>query len=103
MSFIRNFQRLFLSQKSVGNVSWLLHRVTGVALAIYLLPHFISIHSSQLGQQMFDQELNVYTTPFFKFAEFILVLTVAFHMFNGLRIIALDCFNLVGHQKLLLD
>ncbi|GIT08268.1 MAG: hypothetical protein CM1200mP30_18980 [Pseudomonadota bacterium] len=30
-----------------------------------------------------------------------LVLTVAFHMFNGLRIIALDCFNLSGHQKLL--
>jgi succinate dehydrogenase hydrophobic anchor subunit len=30
-----------------------------------------------------------------------IVMTVAFHMFNGLRIIALDCFNLAGHQKLL--
>ena len=100
MSWLVNFQRSFLSQVSVGNISWLLHRLTGVALAIYLFPHFISINSSQLGQQMFDQEMNLYTSPFFKFAEFMLVLTVAFHMFNGLRIIAIDCFNLAGHQKL---
>ena len=101
MSWLVNFQRSHLSQVSVGNISWLLHRVTGVTLAIYLVPHFISIHSSQLGQKMFDQEMNLFTSPFFKFAEFMLVVTVAFHMFNGLRIIALDCFNLAGHQKLL--
>ncbi len=101
VSLERHFQRLFLSQKSVGNVSWLLHRLSGVALAIYLVPHFFSIHSSQQGAQLFDQEMNVYTAPFFKFAEFMIVMTVAFHMFNGLRIIALDCFNLAGHQKLL--
>ena len=101
MNWLVNFRRSYLSQVSVGNISWLLHRVTGVSLAIYLFPHFISIHSSQLGQQMFDQEMNFYTSPFFKFAEFVLVLTVSFHMFNGLRIIAFDCFNLAGHQKLL--
>ena len=101
VSLVRHFQRLFLSQKSVGNVSWLLHRLSGVALAIYLVPHFFSIHSSQQGAQLFDQEMNVYTSPFFKFAEFMIVMMVAFHMCNGLRIIALDCFNLAGHQKLL--
>ena len=101
MNWLVNFRRSYLSQVSVGNISWLLHRVTGVSLAIYLFPHFISIHSSKLGQQIFDQEMNLYTSPFFKFAEFMLVLTFAFHMFNGLRIIALDCLNLAGHQKLL--
>lgn len=101
MSWERYLERTFLSQKSVGNISWLLHRLSGVALAIYLLPHFFSIHHSRQGPELFDQELNVYTAPFFKFAEFMIVLTVAFHMFNGLRIIALDFFSLEGHQKLL--
>ena len=66
MNWLVNFRRSYLSQVSVGNISWLLHRVTGVSLAIYLFPHFISIHSSQLGQQIFDQEMNLYTYPFFK-------------------------------------
>ena len=99
MSWVRHFQRLFLSQKSVGNISWFLHRLTGVALAFYLLPHFFSIHSSRQGAQVFDRELAMYTAPFFKFCEYLLVLTAAYHMFNGLRIIALDCFDLTGHQK----
>ena len=101
MKWVNDFQRMFLSLKSVGNISWLLHRLTGVALALYLLPHFVSIHSSQQGAQLFDQELDIYTAPIFKFSEYLLVLTVAYHLFNGLRIIAIDCFNVTGHQKLL--
>ena len=61
----------------------------------------VTKHESLL-EVMSQVDIAVNTTgPFFKFAEFMLVLTVAFHMFNGLRIIALDCFNLAGHQKLL--
>ncbi len=94
-------RRTLLPRPNIGNLSWLAHRLTGVALAVYLIPHFVSIGSARGGAAAFDGELAVYTAPIFKAAEFLLILVVAFHLFNGLRIIAVDFFNLSGHQKLL--
>lgn len=94
-----HFQRLFLSQKSIGNVAWLWHRLTGIALALYLIPHFISIHSAMEGPNVFDETLATYQSPFYAFCEWMLILTVAYHAANGLRIIAMDLFNLSSYQK----
>jgi len=94
-------RRTLLPQVNVGNVAWLMHRLTGVALAVYLLPHFLSIGSARGGPAAFDSELAVYTAPVFKVAEFLLIGVVAFHAFNGLRVIAVDFFALSHRQKLL--
>lgn len=86
---------------STGNIAWLLHRLTGVALAFYLIPHFFSINRSRLGPEVFDATLETFTAPFYKIAEFLLIMVVAFHLFNGLRVIAIDIFTLSHRQKLL--
>jgi succinate dehydrogenase cytochrome b556 subunit len=86
---------------TVGHLAWLGHRVTGVALALYLLPHFLTIGSARQGQAAFDAALGVFAAPLFQLAEWTLVTAVAFHLFNGLRVIALDAFALSGRQKLL--
>ena len=86
---------------SIGNIAWLLHRLTGLALAIYLIPHFISINRSRLGPDVFDAALATFTAPFYKAAEFLLIMVVAFHAFNGLRIIVIDIFTFSHRQKLL--
>ena len=86
---------------SIGNIAWLLHRLTGLALAIYLIPHFISINRSRLGPDVFDAALATFTAPFYKAAESLLIMVVAFHSFNGLRIIVIDIFTFSHRQKLL--
>ena len=94
-------RKTLLPLVSIGNVSWLLHRLTGVALAVYLIPHFISINSSRQGPEVFDATLAAFTAPSYRVAEFLLIMTVAFHTFNGLRTVAIDFFDLSHRQKLL--
>ena len=94
-------RRNILPQLNTGSVAWALHRITGVALAVYLLPHIISINSSRGGREAFDAALGWYAGPLIAASEFVLVLTVAFHMFNGIRIIVVDFFDLSHTQKLL--
>ena len=94
-------RRNILPQLNTGSVAWALHRITGVALAIYLLPHIISISSSRAGREVFDETLGFYAGPLIAASEFVLVLAVAFHMFNGIRVIVVDFFDLSHTQKLL--
>jgi succinate dehydrogenase / fumarate reductase cytochrome b subunit len=98
---LRYLRSTLLPSVNVGNVSWLLHRVTGVALAIYLIPHFFTINQSSKGPEAFDAALAVFSAPVFKVAEFLLILVVAFHAFNGMRIIVIDFFTLSHRQKML--
>ncbi len=100
-TLIDYLRRTLLPLVSIGNFAWLLHRLTGVALTVYLLPHFISIASARRGPEVFNAILATYTAPIYKIAEFILIMAVAFHTFNGLRVIAVDFFNLSSRQKLL--
>ena len=97
----RALRKIWLPQWSVGTVSWLLHRVTGVTLAIYLLPHFLTIHKSLGGPAAFDAALATYSGPVYAAAEYVLVAAVTFHLFNGLRLIAVDLFDLSHRQRLL--
>lgn len=94
-------RRNILPQLNTGSVAWALHRITGVALAVYLLPHLISINSSRSGREVFDETLGWYAGPLIATSEFLLVMAVAFHMFNGIRIIVVDFFDLSHRQKLL--
>lgn len=94
-------RRTLLPLVNTGTLAWLLHRVTGVALAVYLIPHFISINAARGGPAALDAELAGFATPLFAVAEWLLIGAVAFHAFNGLRIIAVDFFDLSRRQKLL--
>lgn len=94
-------RRVWLPQNNVGSWAWLLHRLSGIALVLYLIPHFITIHSARGGAAAFDQTLAWYAGPVIALSEFVLVLVVVFHLANGLRIIATDFLDLNRHQKLL--
>ena len=91
-----------LPQLNAVSVLWLLHRLTGVALAVYLVPHFITINDSRWGPEIFNEALSWFQGSLIVAAEFVIVLAVAFHGINGLRIIAMDFFDLSHRQKWLL-
>ena len=97
MSMIKEWKR----NPNVGTFSWILHRVTGVLLVLYLFPHFWSIASSRWGAGAFDHKMQSYETPLIKFFEMGLVLLVAVHMINGLRITIADFFFLTKSQRAL--
>jgi len=84
---------------NVGTWSWLLHRITGVILVIYLFMHFFALSSSIGGATTFNSWLSNLQTPLTHVLEIGLAAVVAFHLLNGLRITIADFFFLTKPHK----
>ncbi len=75
-----------------GMFAWILHRVTGIGLAIYLPMHIYATSSLQ-DPAKFDQVMAFLNQPLFKIAEIALLGAVIFHSLNGVRILIIDWFG----------
>jgi succinate dehydrogenase / fumarate reductase cytochrome b subunit len=84
---------------NVGTFSWILHRVTGVILTVYLFAHILVVSSSLGGSQNFNAWLSAVQTPLTHFLEIFLIAVVAFHLLNGLRITITDFFFVTKEHK----
>jgi fumarate reductase subunit D len=73
-----------------GFIAALLHRFSGIALAIFLPVHFLALASALDGADGLDRLLTVMNDPFVKLAETGLVLALAMHLALGLRVLAIE-------------
>ncbi len=73
-----------------GMWSWLLHRVTGVAVLLFLLVHIVDITMLGFGPTIYNNALSVFATPLVRFFSLALIASVLYHSFNGLRILIID-------------
>ncbi len=73
-----------------GQWAFYLHRVSGLALMFYLLIHTISIGSVMLGKDAYNAIHKIYELLPFRLGLIAISGAVAYHAFNGLRIIAMD-------------
>jgi succinate dehydrogenase / fumarate reductase, cytochrome b subunit len=73
-----------------GQWAFFLHRLSGLAILAYLLIHTISIGSVILGEETYMAIHKAYENPFFRFGLIGVSGAVAYHAFNGLRIILMD-------------
>jgi fumarate reductase subunit D len=78
------------SHKQPGFVAALLHRLAGIALAIFLPIHFWVLSGALNGADVLDKFLKITDTPLIKFAEFGIVMALALHMALGLRVLAIE-------------
>lgn len=88
--------------KTTGFVSFILRRVTGVALVLYLFTHMWVIGSITQGPEVFDARLNLVQTPFFKLAEIALLAAVVYHGLDGIRLLMVNWFKITDYRKSLL-
>jgi succinate dehydrogenase / fumarate reductase cytochrome b subunit len=70
--------------------SWVLHRITGVAIFFFLLVHVLDTALIRVSPEAYDAVINTYKHPIMGLGEIALVGAIAFHAFNGLRIILVD-------------
>ena len=84
-----------------GTAAWILQRLSGLFLTLYLLVHIIVIGTAVRGEDAFDDLLaNFEKTPFL-ILDAGLVGVVAFHALNGLRLILFDFTVGLRFQKAL--
>jgi succinate dehydrogenase / fumarate reductase cytochrome b subunit len=82
--------------------SWVLHRITGVAIFFFLLVHVLDTSLIRVSPQAYNAVIGTYKNPIMGLGEIALVGAIVFHAFNGLRIILIDFWSKgVKYQKLM--
>jgi succinate dehydrogenase / fumarate reductase, cytochrome b subunit len=84
------FGRLYKGHE--GQYGWLLHRVTGVAIILFLFAHVVDTAVVGWGPDAYNRVASVYHNPFIRLLELGLVAAVLYHSFNGVRIMLIDFF-----------
>ena len=80
----------FFLNLNLGMISYVAHRLTGFGITIYLFLHIWTLSAVQHGEAAFKHSIDKWDNPIGHWMEFILLLVVAFHTLNGLRIIIAD-------------
>jgi len=82
--------------------SWILHRVTGVGVLLFLLIHILDTSLIMLGPDKYNTVLKIYRNPFFRISEVGLFACVLYHALNGVRIVIMDFFPVttLHHRKI---
>ena len=83
----------------LGFWSFLLMRISAIAITIYLLLHIIVLSYLLKGPAAFDQMMKTVQAPLFKVFELALLGGVLFHAFNGIRILWIDFASGAQYQK----
>jgi len=85
-----------------GMWSWVLHRITGVAIFFFLLVHILDTSLVRVSPEAYNAVIGTYQTPLMGLGEVALVGAIVFHAFNGLRIILVDFWSwATRNQKVL--
>lgn len=73
-----------------GMWSWLLHRITGLGILLFLFVHIVDISLIGFGPAAYDAGVLLFDTIVVRFLSLALIGAVLFHAFNGVRIMAID-------------
>lgn len=79
-----------LYKGSPGQWSWLLHRITGVAVILFLFAHVVDTAVVGWGPEAYDRVVGVYHNWAVKLLELGLVAAVLYHAINGVKIMLFD-------------
>jgi succinate dehydrogenase / fumarate reductase, cytochrome b subunit len=75
---------------SEGMLAWAFHRISGVAIWLFILLHVLDIWLAGVNPQLYDDVLQVYASPIGRVFETLLGAALLYHALNGLRIIIMD-------------
>jgi succinate dehydrogenase / fumarate reductase cytochrome b subunit len=80
--------------------SWVLHRITGVAIFFFLLVHVLDTALIRVSPEAYDAVIGTYKNWVMALGEVALVGAIAYHAYNGLRIILVDFWSwATRHQR----
>lgn len=82
----------FTYRGGLGMLMWALHRLAGIGILLFLSLHVVDIFLLTFGEELFNELLVIYTAPWARPLEVLLLFGVLFHALNGLRIILQDFF-----------
>ena len=86
-------------RRSVLWIAALMHRLSGLALAVFLPLHFLALGLAIRGEASLETFLRWSDQPLVKVAEGGLVFLLTVHMFGGLRVLVIENLDWRDEQK----
>ena len=77
-------------QLKEGQIAYIFHRVSGVAIVLFLFAHIVENFFLLMGEDAYNAAIGIYHTWYFRLGEFALIAAVVYHGLNGIRIIVID-------------
>jgi fumarate reductase subunit D len=81
------------SHRQRGYVAAMLHRLSGIALAVFLPLHFLALATALNSAAALDTLLAITRQPVVAFFEWAIVVALAVHLTLGLRVLAVEFFD----------
>ena len=79
--------------------AFLVHRISGLVLAVFLPLHFIALSTALRGDAALDGFLRYADRPLFKAGEWVLVVLLALHAVGGIRLLLIEFTPWSGPRK----
>ena len=100
MAAIANVFRAVTYRGREGQIAWMLHRVTGVGVFLFLALHIANIFLMSFPSDVFNSVLVLYHSVLFKLLTvFGLYLGVLYHALNGIRVMIVDFWPGAGKYQ----
>ena len=91
--------RVSTDRRHAGFAAFLIHRLSGVLLAVFLPLHFLALGLALDGARALDSFLVFAELPWVKVSEWGLVVLLTVHLSFGLRILVLEFLPWRGARK----
>jgi succinate dehydrogenase / fumarate reductase cytochrome b subunit len=103
MASITSIFRAVTYRGREGQIAWMLHRVAGVGVFLFLALHVVDIFLMSFGSDTFDALLFIYHKFVFKLTiVFGLYLGALYHGLNGMRVVIIDFWPNLGRKQAML-
>ncbi len=79
-----------VAYRAKGNLLWLLHRISGLGIVVFLGFHIFGMSMAAFNPALHERALELYKTPPFAIGELLLAFLLIFHAVNGTRIAILE-------------
>lgn len=86
-------------RRHAGFAAFLVHRISGLLLALFLPLHFLTLGLALNGARAMDAFLVFAELPWVKASEWLLVVLLSVHLAFGLRILVLELSPWRGARK----
>ncbi len=73
-----------------GMWSWLLHRITGLGVLLFLLIHIVDISLLNFGPKVYNEGIALFGLTIVRILSLALIGGLLYHGFNGVRIMLID-------------
>lgn len=89
---VKAMANLITYRGGVGQLSYVLHRVTGLGTLLFLVIHVVDTSTVFFFPSLYADAIAIYRSAPFMIGEIFLVFSVIYHGVNGARIAIFDLF-----------